>query len=145
VRLPRRPWRVFNAGRGIIAIFDADRREIVGWPGFDSSQVPGHEARLAMAHHIVDCVNMVARDVGRGAHGANEGQQTGGCVQAEKGGDRWTPRYREDAEEVTPRASPPGDKGGPTECEGNDADPLPAVRIGQPRRTPTEEPGEAER
>jgi hypothetical protein len=78
----------------------------------------------------------VAHDVGGGAHGADGGDRPEVVTKAEKGGDKWTPRYREDAEEETPRASPPGDKGGPNECEGNDADPLPAVRTGQPRLSP---------
>lgn len=58
MRLPKRPWAVFHGAGGIIAIRDAHGSDIIAWPGFDSSTVVGEPSRLAMAHHIVESVNL---------------------------------------------------------------------------------------
>lgn len=70
VPIPPRPWRLFDGG-SVIAIMDANGREIIGWAGFDSSKVKGHFRRLLMAQHIVDCVNREET----APHGAEEETQ----------------------------------------------------------------------
>lgn len=69
-------------------------------------------------------------DAGHGARGADGGNRPEAVSKAINCADVRTARSRADAEEVTPRVAPPGDKGGPTGCGGNDADPSPAVRTG---------------
>jgi hypothetical protein len=56
------PWEAVvrrHPGGQTVWIADAMGREIIAWPGFDSSQC-GKAERIEIARHIVACVNAAA-------------------------------------------------------------------------------------